>query len=327
MLINDTQINAELINILTELHTQLHLNNINLLSVIKDTSGEDIMVQCPYHNDGKEKKPSAGIRKSDGMFHCLACNQTHTLPEVISYCFGKDDTLGKFGYKWLVKNFNTYTVETRKDIKLDMSRNQTKKAITYVSEEELDKYRYWHPYWKKRGVHEDVIEMFDLGWDKESDCITMPVRDLSGNTLFVARRSTQYKYFNYPSGVEKPVYGLYELNKYLFSRESNHMYAKLYITESIIDCLLLWQSGRYAVALNGTGTNMQFKQLSKIPLRYFVLATDNDTAGQRGREKIKKSLINKMFSEIHFPSNIKDIGECTEEQINNINQWEVMLER
>ena len=350
MKINDTIINADCDVVLSELQSQLAINNIQLLQKMKD-SGNDIMIQCPYHGNGQERKPSAGIRKSDGQFHCFACGETHSLPEVISYCFGKDDMFGQWGMKWLLKNFSAVSIEERDDIEIDMERNNitnknnllpNKKDILatdnsdkskWVSEEELDSYRYYHWYWKERGIVDNsIIELFDLGYDKKTDCITFPVRDIKGNCLFVARRSVKTKWFNYPKDVEKPLYGLYELKlrkwSYVIDSRKEHIPTDLYITESMIDCILLWQAGHYAVALNGTGSDLQYKQLKDLPYRHLVLATDNDKAGMQAKEKIRKNVPNKLMSEIMFPSNIKDVGDLGKarrfDDIKHIEQWEVM---
>ena len=224
MKINDVEFNCDLTEILGELISQLRANGIQLIQRQKETATH-IQICCPYHNEGMERRPSAGIRKSDGLFHCFACQEVHTLPEVVTYCFGHyEDALGKFGWNWLLKNFAVIEKEERQDVQLDLRRNvnishhdvdNIKSAtnnIFYISEEELDSYRYYHPYWKKRGITDDnIIELFDLGYDKQTQCITFPVRDIYGHTLFVARRSVHTKYFNYPQGVEKPLYGLYEL--------------------------------------------------------------------------------------------------------------------
>ena len=98
---------------------------------------------------------------------------------------------------------------------------------------------------------------------------------------------------------------------------------EIFICESMIDCILLWQAGFYAVALNGTGSELQFKQLRELPVRKLILATDNDRAGQQAREKIRKNITNKLITEIMFPTNRKDIGECTADEIKNIHEWEV----
>ena len=346
MIVQDNVINASCEDIVYELQRQLHINKIPYLHKIQD-SGKNIMITCPYHGNGQERRPSAGIRKIDGLFHCFACGQAHTLPEVISYCFGKDDMFGRWGMKWILKNFSTVQVEERKDVEIDLARNNISNKSdvldssdsnksNYVTEEELDSYRYYHEYWTKRGItDENIIELFDLGYDKRTNCITFPVRDIDGNCLFVARRNVETKWFNYPKDVEKPLYGLFEFKSVL---EATHELPyqintygavksvnldKLYITESMIDCILLWQAGKYTVALNGTGSTEQIETLKKLPIRHYVLATDNDEAGQRARSKLRNALPNKLITEIDFPDNIKDIGECTKEQIQNIDRWEV----
>lgn len=305
MIINNVQFNCSLEDIVTELQSQLHLNNIPLIQKTSDTP-RDIMIQCPYHGGGQERRPSAGLRKTDGQFHCFACGEVHSLQEVISHCFGHDDPFGSFGWKWLTKNFATVQVEERKSIELDFSRGTSKSNLSnsYVTEEELDKYRYYHPYWTKRGItDEKIIELFDLGYDSNTNSIVFPVRDIEGRCLFIARRNVRSKFFNYPQGVTKPLYGLYEL----YQLES--LPNELIVCESMIDALTAWQLGRYAVALNGLGNELQFKQLRELPCRKLILATDNDEAGLKARDRIRKNIKNKIITEYQFPDGYKDLND------------------
>ena len=328
MTINDVMFNCELSDILDEVDRQRALYGLSPFTKRRD-SGKDIQVCCPYHN---ERRPSAGIRKSDGMFHCFACQETHTLQELISHCFEKyDDVLGAFGWQWLLKNFASVRVEDRKPIELNITRGLKKiEEQTYVSEEELDSYRYLHPYWEKRGITDgDIIERFDLGYDKETKSITFPIRDVEGRTLFVARRSVQTKFFNYPEGVVKPLYGLYEYGRYLYDsqcwtneREIYYRSLEVYITESMIDALRLWQNGKFAFALNGLGNELQFKQLNEFtPCRKLILATDNDEAGQKARQRIRQNVKTKIITEAKIPDGCKDIGDCSDDQIKNLEEY------
>lgn len=290
MILDGVLLNAELSDILNELQRQLHMNDIPLLKKIKDV-GDDIMITCPYHGNGQERRPSAGIRKEDGVFNCFACGETHSLQEVISYCFGNyDDIVGKEGWKWLLKNFAITQVEQRNDIFIDCDRKvakieKQKRLNAFVSDDILDKYRYTHPYMYKRGLTDEIIELFDIGVDIKSNCITFPIRDIKGNCLGVARRSTHGKYFNYPNGFEKPLYGLYELSL-------QKPYPKeVIVCESMLDALSFWTVDKYAVALNGLGSEMQFEQLRDLPCRTIILCTDMDEAGLKAREKLKKAII------------------------------------
>ena len=320
MILDGVLLNAELSDILNELQRQLHMNDIPLLKKIKDV-GDDFMVTCPYHGNGQERRPSAGIRKEDGVFHCFACGETHSLQEVISYCFGNyDDILGKEGWKWLLKNFAITQVEQRNDIVIDCDRKvakieKQKRLNAFVSDDILDKYRYIHPYMYKRGLTDEIIELFDIGYDEETDCITFPIRDIYGNCLGVARRSTHGKYFNYPNGFEKPLYGLYELMKFQYNRGG---ISEVIVCESMLDALSFWTVDKYAVALNGLGSEMQFEQLRDLPCRTIILCTDMDEAGLKAREKLKKQLHNKIVMQYFLPEGRKDANDCTKSELKNL---------
>ena len=343
MIINDVQFNCGLDEILSELRYQLVLNNIQLLRKVMD-SGDNVMVQCPYHGNGQERRPSAGISKKTGIFHCFACGEVHELHEVISYCFGHtDDIVGKFGWQWLLKNFATVKVEERKDVEFDLSRSGLYSKVTsnsriadrnnynFVTEEELDKYRYYHPYMYIRKLTDEVIDLFDIGYNAETDCITFPVRDINGNCLFVAERSVKSKYFHYPLSAEKPLYGLYEYNEATNVVNSNWscmIYgldfttwdkSEVIVCESMLDALVFWTINKYAVALNGLGTDYQINQLKKLPCRKIILATDNDEAGMKARKILRQKLQNtKIITEYVFPDNRKDANECTKEELQNL---------
>lgn len=330
MIINDVQFNAELIDILTELISQLRANNIPLIQKYKE-GPTHIQICCPYHSNGMERRPSAGLRKEDGMFHCFACNEVHSLQEVISYCFGYvDDVVGKFGWQWLLKNFATIEVEERKDVELDFRRSERNSSVVRnfcgsntldsgnndnlrqnVPESELDKYRYIHPYMYTRGLTDEVIELFDIGYDASTDCITFPIKDINGNCLFVARRSVKTKWFNYPEGVEKPLYGLYEIS------QLKKFPDEVYICESMLDALTIWCYNKYAVALNGLGNELSIAQIRKLPCRKVILATDKDEAGKKARIRLRKELNNKIVTELDYrtyPDHAKDMNDMTREE-------------
>lgn len=321
MVINNIPFSCTVVDIMTELKSQLNLNDINLLQKIIDTP-DNVMVSCPYHKDGQERKPSAGIRKTDGTFHCFTCGEVHTLQEVISHCFGYyEDLVGSFGWKWLTKNFLMLEVENRAVIPLNLSRNKRNTVSNKITlpteknvlERELEHFRYIHPYMYKRKLTDEIIELFDVGWDSKTDSLTFPVRNLIGDCLFIVRRSVKGKRFSIPKGVEKPLYGIYEL--YQSIEIDKH---DIIVCESIIDALTCWVYGKYALALNGLGTELQFEQLRKLPCRKLIIATDNDSAGLKARERIKKNVRNKILMQYVFPENRKDINDLSKEEFENL---------
>lgn len=321
--IHEEQFECELSDIIAELQNQLFRHGINLLQKTINTSTH-IMVQCPYHKDGQERKPSAGIRKKDGLFHCFTCGEVHDLPEVISYCFDRED-MGVNGWRWLLKNFQSFEVEERKYVDLDFARdsntrssnklsvrNSDNSGADYISDKELEKYRYTHPYLYERGMTDEIIELFDLGYDTATKTITFPIKDADGNCLYIARRSVSVKWYNYPKGVEKPLYGLWEL-------KSTHKKPKeLIVCEGMFDCLTCWVYGKCAVALNGLGSDLQLKQLRELPVRKLILALDNDKHGQQAKERIRYKVKNKLITEYEIPNGKKDINELTKDEFDEM---------
>lgn len=300
--VNGTPILENEISVIIELKRQLDLQGVHLFHVIKDV-GKDIMTTCPFHKNGQERKPSFGISK-DMMCHCFACGWSGMLDDVISLCFGYDDC-GFYGTQWLTKNFVTVSIEQRKPIELDMVRNKPLEVKQYITEEELDSYRYYHPYMYKRGLTNEIIERFDIGFDSNSNCITVPVTDLNKNVVFIARRSVQGKFFSYPSGSEKPVYcgdRCMECSPQ----------TPIIVTESVFNTLTCWKFGKPSVALFGTGSRSQYEILKRLPAKKLILALDPDDAGERGTKKLIEHLRgHKILTRLQIPSG-QDLNDLDE---------------
>lgn len=328
MYINGTQFNCEVKDILNELKYQLDTNGIKRFEKMFD-SGDNLMVCCPYHKNGQERRPSAGIRKSDGFLHCFNCDKSVGLDEMIANCFGYNDPI--WGFRWLIRNFATVEVEEREDIKIDVERNHVSNKSSVladshsnqpvcVTEDELDSYRYTHPYMYERGLTDEIIAEFDIGYDASCGAITFPVYDTDGKCMFVAKRMVKTKRFDLPKNIEKPLYGLSEVdNKYI--QNMFHSLSEVYVCEGLFDCLRLWCNGKYAVA--GFGclfSEYQIKQLQGLPTRKLILALDNDKAGREATEKLRKAIKNKIVTEVVIPDGKKDIGELTDEEIQNLQE-------
>lgn len=344
-------LNVDVETILKDLR-QLGLSQgLDIFRDIKHT-GNDIMTNCPNHKNGKEDKPSFGITTDGKQAHCFTCNYVGNIFTMISDIFGYENDGGNYGKEFLRGRYDYTSLENRPLFNFErQERIVENKEVKYVTEEELDKYRYYHPYMYERGLTNEIIELFDIGYDKDFrlklkdkktekplldkdgnqiysnpiPCLTFPNRDEFGNCLFIARRAVNSKFFHYPEGVEKPVYGLYEMIK------SNLDPKEIYIVESMLDCTKLWVAGKVAFALNGTGDDFQYKKIMSLPTRTFILATDKDEGGNKARQRFKENVKNKIILDAILPDRIlengkplKDINDCTIDEINNlktINEW------
>ena len=310
LVINDLPIITSIETILNELNLELKLNNKNSLQFTK-TINRYKQLHCPFH---KDNKPSAGISLDKGVFTCFSCKRKYSLARLISILlYDQDFSLN--GEQWLVKNFADYMLENREQVLSKPCREKSIQLVTnYVPDDALNKYAYYHPYiMRNRGISKNVVDLFDVGYDssfklKEGGnnipCITFPVKNVTGDCLFIARRAINSKMFNYPNQAEKGLYAVHEL------AVTNSFDDELYITESIINCLSLWSVGLRAIALNGTGSEYQYELLKNIPNRKLVLALDTgDKSGRIGVNKLYKQLRqDKLLSWLVMPDKT-DINE------------------
>lgn len=290
----------------------LHMLGDNGLIRLGKVTGDWHTIHCPFHKDGQERKPSCGVLLRDqyrnrqrwqaGTFHCFTCGTVKTFREGVLYIlqtYCKDlDFRAKITELLDADDLVTEDLLVPKNVMeavtnsfaIDLIQSMTQAPQVFISEEELASYRYTVPYMYERRLTDAIIEEYDVGVDmnwvppgrkKPVPCLTFPVRDLQGRTLFIYRRSIEGKFFNAPEGVTKPVYGLDRVPPNCTS---------LLICESIINALTARAMGYDAVALLGTGNTYQIQQLKESGVSEFVICMDGDEAGRRATNKLKRAL-------------------------------------
>lgn len=299
--------------------------------------GNYYQVYCPFHAGGQERKPSCGVILTDeqrngtyypaGWWHCFACGYQGGMIQSLNKLF-ELRSMPQDAMTWLQDNIPGFAVnlEFEQLIPNDLLTATTNSFAvsqllpnpTYVSEDELKTYRFTVPYMYNRRLTDEVIERYDIGVDMNwippgkknvIPCITFPVRDRNGNTLFLCRRSIEGKIFNYPQGVQKSVYGLAEL------RPTDK---SVIICESCFNALTCVVYGYAAVALLGTGNAYQIQQLKELGVNEFVICMDGDDAGHKATNKLKKALHDvAIIWTINMPDG-KDVNDCTKEEFDEL---------
>lgn len=303
--------------------------------------GEWYSVYCPFHNDGNERRASCGCSMHmqvrggttypEGMWHCFACGVSYDMPRAVTEIL-KNHNISQSGQEWLVQNVPGFEPESNFEFLVPedmMNALQSKYAVenlqslvqpeqTFVSEEELASYRYTVDYMYERKLTDEVIEKYDIGYDanwippgrsRPVPCITFPVRDKQGRTLFFCRRSIQGKMYHYPEGSLKPVYGIDMIPTGTRS---------VIICESCINALTAVTYGYAAVALLGTGNAFQMQQLKELGVSEFVICTDGDEAGRRAANKLKKNLNSvALIWTVPMPDG-KDLNDLSKEEFDKL---------
>lgn len=241
-------------------------------------------INCPFHED---KTPSLHVY-DDGGWHCFSCgrsgdvldfagllhfglgyNPEDQLPEVV-------DWLGGLGIQPL-------TIDQKPLVK---------KAVSAKTTFSLDDVRDWHMsmpasrrgYWHTRGLEDETIAKFMLGWDGIRYTIPIVYR---GVCYAVKRRQ---------SDIDDGLPGKYVMAKGshvgLFNADilttpfSRNL--PLFIVEGEIEAMLMTQLGLQAVS--STGGAATFREhwshfLAHVPR--IVVMYDNDEPGQTGALKVR----------------------------------------
>ena len=315
LIINNKIIVEPIINIIQQLKKE---SNYQFFHDIQD-KGSYIRVTCPFHKEGHESHPSCSIYVSTdnnnivpGTLHCFTCGAKYQLFSVVSYCLNlNDDELGK---EWLIQRFGQlYQQDT---VQLEKIQFNSKKE-TKIDENILYTYEYNNPYalnylLNVRHLSRDIIEKFKVGYDKNSNSVTFPTWSSNGDLVGVFKRNIETKKFVIPDNIVKPIY----LLDYIIKNNIT----TVYVVESQINALTLYGWDRPAVALFGTGTQDQYKELNKSGIRHYILCFDPDDAGYKGQERFIKNISKDVFVDcIQLPKN-KDVNNLTFEEFRKLEE-------
>lgn len=313
--VNGLSVDVDGITLLTDLQQDLNMNGIQLLHSIKPVN-DNIMISCPSHKSGQERKPSCGVSLIDsyangkltpaGTVHCFTCGYTADLTSFISFCFGYNDG-GLYGNNWIKSKYRTTLIEPTRTLDINITRDNALIGYQTIPNSILDNYSYYCKYLADRGIDKEICAKFNIGCSPTEMIITLPVKDLKGDVKFIQTRSINSKFYMIPPGIRKTdfLFGGYEC-----IIENSKI---VWIVESIFNALTLWQLGIPAVALLGTGGGKQYDLLKRLPAREYVIALDNDDAGRKGTDKIIQKLHNtKLLKVLQYKyddtRDINDLG-------------------
>jgi DNA primase len=258
---------------------------------------------CPLH---QEDTPSFTVDPKKQLFHCFGCHAGGT---VIDFVMAKE-RLDPFGaVEYLAGKLNIDLQQDNQDYK--------RRKETYLSRERAAKTcqaQVQKDYLYRRGLTDEIITEFQLGYSRKENCVVIPIRDKYGRTVAFARRFLQGepKYKNSPND------DLYQKAETLFNLDKARQFVtdRLYVVEGYFDVMSLWQQGLKSVVgvCRDSLTEEQAKLIREVvsDKTTIILVPDSDAAG------IKSVQRNKELLKIHCPRNHvrvmlltgKDANEC-----------------
>jgi 5S rRNA maturation endonuclease (ribonuclease M5) len=292
-------IDAPIIKILQRLRTELVNGKLREIKYGKD----DIVVTCPHHSEGRERKAACNIYIGEnedipyGFARCFACDFKTDFVGFIAECF---DSSKDFAKNWLISNYGEESEDyifLGDDIEIN-----TKKKPKILDESVLEQFQPWTPYLQKRKLNRTICEKLKVKYDSKNRQVVFPVYDINSNLKMLARRSIDTKFFYLDREQDKEVYCLNIIQK-------NNV-KKCILTEGPIDALTGWSFGYPTIATLGNVSDYQIDQINKSCLNTIYIATDNDTTGNKIRQHIKNKLNKRIIVfDINIPKPYKDLND------------------
>ena len=273
-------------------------------------SGDNIVVTCPFHDGGQERKPACNIYIGDsddieyGYYRCFACGSKGTFPRFVASCLGSSEEYAK---QWLIKNFDSIKsagIAFDEDIKIQSSRitplQQTKKGL---QESELEKFQNWCPYLAERKLTRETCEKFHIKYDSKYRQIIFPYYNEKGILTTLLKRSIDSKTFYIDKNIDKPIYCIDTVIK---SKSKSCI-----LTEGLFDCLLANQYGFPTMALLGNPSPDQAALINKVlDVSTIYLMFDNDEHGREFNKLMHKWLAPRFWLvDVQIENPYKDIGD------------------
>ena len=296
-------ITEPIVNILQQVQKELTNGK---LKDIDASNSSNILITCPCHKDGFERRPSCRILADTdcdleaGYAHCFSCGYSGPLAQVIGDLFDADKS---FGEEWLVEHYGNVFVEEEEYLPpIEISKQVLPKS--YMSETDLEAYDYYHPYMWQRKLSKSVVDRFRVGYDKMRNMITFPVYDERHNLVMVTGRSVTSHFFHIPKNVEKPLYLMYDILE--------NKFPTIIVTEAQLDALTAWSYGFPAVATMGVPSDKQFETLNRCGVTTFITMFDNDASGFKFTQRFNNNIRKDVFVyNVTFPLNRKDINDLS----------------
>jgi DNA primase len=276
----------------------------------------EISFYCPFHSN--RHSASCSISKTTGAWLCFnpSCGETGSIIELVKKVLHKND----FEAMRYVYSKEAETLENFDDLLNDAL--EEKPEFEEFPQEILDRLHAdlagnlsAREYFKSRGINEESINYFGLGYSSPTNMVSVPVHSPDGLPVGLVGRSISEKKFKNSTNLPR--------SKTMFNiHRAKKIGDNVIIVESSFDAIRVHQAG-FPNVIATLGGHISTENVSLIN-RYFnkvTLMTDSDHAGRELASSISSRLKNKdllwasyEYGKI-YPHDAKDAGDMTEEEI------------
>lgn len=280
--------------------------NLRLVKIKEDF----ISAACPFHKGGAERHPSFWINRQNGSWGCFTCSEKGGNLKLLLKALG-------ISSRRIEGQLEEALEEAKKTADLDKVRRKKRARSSFHGEYTLPEsllgvYDWLPEVMLDWGFSEKLLKQHDIGYDRERERITFPIRDLYGDLIGISGRTTtgeppKYKVYEgrhmkngkevpgelgdwYPSysatGMKNHIWRAHFWYDKLFRDEG-----QLIIVEGYKAALWLVQNGwtETGALMGAKMSKTQERIIRRLGAEVFVLM-DNNGPGQEGADQICQRL-------------------------------------
>jgi DNA primase len=296
--------------------------------VVAGDTATDIIAYCPFHNN--RDTPAFNISLSPPHFfrcHNGKCGAKGTIVTLLTkkgYSRGEAERMVKLGAVE-ISDLESVLRDILKPPKTEVSAEEWKEVDPHVFVEQDA--ANGHPareYMLGRGITEEAIDHFGIGYVRKKDMAVVPVFDERSQLVGTIGREIQSKRYQYSTGLGRGQL-VWNLNN---SKEHEH----IILTEGYLDAVYVWQAGWENVgAVLGSAISPKQWNLLRKYFYGIICFFDNDDAGWGLVEDVITKGTDLLVWFVEYPDrlitytddegvehqrSIKDPGELTADEIN-----------
>lgn len=275
----------------------------------------------PQHDD---KNPSMSYDPKRNIVKCFSCNSNYDIISLYALINNLDNNTD---FKRIIDELALkYNIDIKSNKNNTLKKESMQKYVTTKKEDftkyinkckkDIDK----SDYLLKRGLSEEIIKKYNIGYDVKDKMIILPI----SKTCYLGRYtdpSNTYKHHK-PKGVANEIFN----DKYI---KQSDFKSVVWVNESIIDALSLEEINGdiKAISLNSINNANQLIQEAKDNnfKGVFMLALDTDTNGIRASQDLKDDLEAIGIKALIFNSNSDKYNKYLDDgnviKNKDINEW------
>lgn len=277
--------------------------------------GDEAWLCCPFHAHGQERTASASFHltgKDAGKFFCFGCKTKGRLSSILTKLFGSKAKV----INYLNSNYTRLHVEKAREV------NKVETRASQLTQEfDLPESLFTNKtdYYESRGIPDELVERFKLGYSKRRNAIIFPVYE-DGKIVFYQIRyldkDSKLKWY-IPKDAKVKIWGKESITD-----------RRVIVCESVFNALTCWKFGKQAVATFGARCDDEtLEDLLSIGCLSYTIAFDGDEAGRKSALELSKKLRsrNRLVRILRVPdkTDINNFAKVTKEKFDQLwQEWQ-----